>query len=395
MKLFLTDFRRISIRTTTIKSTPVDLRQSGRKSALGVPKLKRQSQKRLLRYSILAVNVVLLLAVIGFVVKHPSSTQAVQRTALDSSAAQTAGNPLDSLSSVDIAAHVARVTNLPEANAVANQADSVSAQLAITPADNNVIAKPQVVTTAVKSRRDIQTYVVKAGDTVSSIAAKFGVTSDSVRWSNGLNSDSVAAGTKLTIPPVNGIVYTVKAGDTVQSLSTKFGASKDQIIAFNDAEVSGLRVGEQIVVPDGTQAVGRASSAGGGVSYAAGFAWGSTAVYGANGYDFGWCTWYAANRRAQIGRPVPSNLGNAYSWYRIAAGAGLPVGLTPQVGAVAVNEGGNHVSVVEVVNPDGSFWVSEMNSRGQAAIDNPAPAGGWGQRDYKLYTSAGNLKFIY
>ncbi len=92
---------------------------------------------------------------------------------------------------------------------------------------------------------------------------------------------------------------------------------------------------------------------------------------------------------------MPSNLGNAYSWDRVAQGAGLSTGLTPQVGAVAVNTAGNHVSIVEEVNPDGSFWVSEMNSRGQASIADSTGAGGWGRQDYKLFTSPGALKFIY
>jgi surface antigen len=92
---------------------------------------------------------------------------------------------------------------------------------------------------------------------------------------------------------------------------------------------------------------------------------------------------------------VPSNLGNAYSWYRAAQAAGLPTGLTPQVGAVMVNEAGDHVAVVEQVNSDGSFWISEMNSHGQVSMSNSTPTGGWGVRDYKVVGSVGNMKFIY
>ncbi len=349
VKLFLTDFRRISIRTTTIKSTPVDLRQSGRKSALGVPKLKRRSQKRLLRYSILAVNVVLLLAVIGFVVKHPSSTQAVQRTTLDSSAAQTAVSPLDSLSSADIAAHVARVTNLPEANAVANQADSVSAQLAITPADNNVIAKPQVVTTAVKSRRDIQTYIVKTGDTVPSLATKFGITSETIKSSNMLTSDNLSVGQQLIISPVDGIAYKVKNGDTVDSLAVRYGASKDQIVAFNDTELSGLPVGQYIVIPNG-RTVAQSSSS----SPSLGLR-----LFGGGGYDAGWCTAYAS---AKAG--VPGGWGNANTWHIYAPLSGWTVSTVPRVGAVAQTSVGwaGHVGIVEAVSPDGTMIkYSDMN----------------------------------
>lgn len=328
-----------------------------------------------------------------FVAKGSNSTQAVHQSSVSSNSSSTAANPLDQLSSADIAVEVARLTRIDEAVSVANNADSINANLSTVAASSTVIAKPQVVGTGLKSKRDIQKYVTQPGDTVASVAAKFGITSNTILWSNNLSGNNLPAGKELLISPVNGIVYTVKAGDTPDSLAAKYRSNKDQIIAFNDAEVGGLRVGDLIVIPDGN-ASPTASSRAGFSSYS-GFAWGASAIYGYNGYDYGWCTWYVANRRAAIGRPVPSNLGNAYSWYRVAASVGLPTGFTPQVGAVAVNEAGNHVMVVEQVNADGSFWVSEMNSHGQVSMTDPTPAGGWGRVDFKLFASPGNIKFIY
>ncbi len=351
-------------------------------------RLFRRSQKRLIRYGLLVANLALVVAVIGFVVRNPHSSQAVQQSAALANSNSSAANPLDQVSSADIAVHVARLTHLPEATSVTNQADSVNAQLSLTSADNTVVAKPQIVATALKSRKDIQKYITQDGDTISSLAAKFSVTSNTIRWSNGLgNSDKLSAGREIwVLPGVNGVIYVVKSGDTPDSLATKFQANKGQIIAYNDAEVTGLPVGQRIIIPDGIQVVSRAIT---------GFAFGFAATYGFNGYDYGWCTWYVANRRAELGRPVPSNLGNAYSWYYLAQKAGLPTGATPRPGAVAVNTAGNHVSVVEVVNPDGSFWVSEMNSHGQRSMTDSTPWGGWAVRDYKLFTSVGALRFIY
>src|SRR6185312_1874592 len=143
---------------------------------------------------------------------------------------------------------VARMSNLPETTPISNQAESQASDLTIASTDDNVISKPQVVTTALKSRADIQSYTSATGDTISSVAAKFGVTSDSIRWSNNLTGDNLAAGTKLFIPPVNGLVYQVKTGDTADSLAAKYHASKDQIIAYNDGELSGLQIGEQIII---------------------------------------------------------------------------------------------------------------------------------------------------
>jgi len=360
-------------------------------------KLLLRSRKRITRISILAANVVLLGLVLVFVLRSPGGTDQVVRLSASSTgnSSESAINPLDQVSSADIAVHVARLVSLDEVVSVTNQADSVNAQLSFVPAANTVVAKPQIVATALKSKNDIKRYVTVAGDTVSALATRFGVTSESIKWSNGLTGNNLSAGSELFIPPVNGIAYVVKAGDTVDSLAQKFVANRDQIIASNDAEISGLKVGERILIPDGSVVpVTRSTSYN---AYFAGYAFGTSAMYGSNGYDYGWCTWYVSNRRAELGRPVPSNLGNAYSWYIVAQRAGLPTGLTPAVGAVAVTVGGNHVSVVEVVNPDGSFWISEMNSHGQVSMTDPRPTGGWGVRDYKLFpaSAVGKFKYIY
>jgi len=356
-------------------------------------KMRRKSvRKRVIRFSLLGANVVILVAILLFVLQDSNKTNAVSVPGTTASA--TTINPLDQLASANVALTVARMNNLPETTAITNQDDSEQVNLTIAASINDTVAsKPQVVSTQLKSKADIKNYVAVSGDTISSIANKFGVTSDSIRWSNGITGDTVAAGAKLVIPPVNGIVYTVKGGDTPDSLASKYGASKDQIVAYNDAEISGLQPGEQIIIPNGTVQAASSSSFSG--SSSAGFAWGSSAVYGSNGYDPGWCTWYAASRRAELGRPIPSNLGNAYSWYRAAALAGLPTGSTPAVGAVMVNQAGDHVAVVEAVNADGSFWISEMNSHGQVSMTNTTPTGGLFVRDYKLVPSVGSLKFIY
>jgi surface antigen len=284
------------------------------------------------------------------------------------------------------------MTNLPEVLAVVNQADSVGAELAVPPAQTTIIAKPQAVSTDLKSARDISSYVVQPGDTVASIAAKFNVTSESIMWSNNLSSATVSAGAKLVIPPVNGVVYTVKTGDTPDTIAQKYRASKEQIIAYNDAELSGLHVGQQIIIPNGQQPA--PVTARGAYSYGAS---GFSAVYGYNGYDFGFCTWYVANKRAAAGRTLPSNLGNASTWDDRANAGGLPVNKTPAVGAAVVTSqrGAGHVAYVERVNADGSIWVSEMNSRGQRGIDDPTPAGGWNRIDFKLIPASAAASYNY
>lgn len=327
-----------------------------------------------MRIGLVASNAVILAIVMAFVLQKPhASSSAIQPLAADTAAINdTVANPLDQLSSADIAQTVAQVNNLPESTAVINQAQSEAANIAMASTSNNVISKPQVVATALKSRADIQSYTTAAGDTISSLAAKFGVTSDSIRWSNNLPAagDSLNPGTKLSIPPVNGIVYTVKPGDTPASLAAQFHANQDEITAYNDAEIGGLVPGTQIIIPNATQnngATAASIASAAGLGGGNGFLFGGGPVYGYNGYDYGYCTWYVAT---QI--PVPANWGNASTWAYYAAMSGWKVSTTPTVGAIAQRGGGEgHVAIVTAVNPDGSIQVRDMNG-----------IAGWGRVGY-------------
>jgi len=223
-----------------------------------------------------------------------------------------------------------------------------------------MVAKPQVVTAGLKSNADIQSYKTVAGDTVLTLAQKFGVTSDSLRWSNNLLSDSLTPGSSVLVPPVNGIVYKVQVGDTVDMLAQKYSTTKDKITAFNDAEIKGLAVGTNIVIPDGIKAAPiTAAQIARAAPTAAALAWGGAPIYGYNGYDYGYCTWYVANRIS-----VPANWGDAHTWDNSAAASGWNVSNTPHPGSIAESDRGafGHVAYVEAVSPDGTMIkYSDMN----------------------------------
>jgi surface antigen len=100
-----------------------------------------------------------------------------------------------------------------------------------------------------------------------------------------------------------------------------------------------------------------------------------------NHFDYGYCTWYVANRRC-----IPW-FGNAWEWYGAAQQYGYPVGQVARVGAVAVWDqrmsGYGHVAYVESVQGDG-FTVSEMNYTAWGQVDtrfvpysNPGPLTGF------------------
>ncbi len=343
----------------------------GRKSRFLVTLLggKRRSKHLLTRVSLLGADLILLLGVIAFISNSTSAKVQGSKLSTALAPASTSSvntvNPLDQLASATIALSVARLDNLPETTAVSNQADSELALLNSAPANNSVITKPQVVATNYASNKDIKTYIVQPGDSITSIAQKFNLNNNSLLWSNNLYSDYVTAGTKLLIPPVNGIVYTVKAGDTPASLAQKFSANQSLIIAYNDAEINGIYPGERVIIPNGTEAP---------VStyYAYGFAFGYGAIYGFNGYDFGECTWYVATQIA-----VPANWGNADTWYLGARASGWRVSSVPTIGSIADTDAGylGHVAIVKGISPNGQeVYISEMNDWG-------APGGGFDRVD--------------
>jgi len=332
---------------------------------------KKNNRRRLIAASVVTGNVLILAVVVTVIVAGSSNGSSdTPLAAVATDTGTSVANPLDHVSSANIAQTVARMSNLSETTAVTNQADSETTELSMAPATANVIEKPQMVSsTSFASNKDIKSYTAVAGDTITSIAAKFGITSDSIRWSNNLTGDAVAAGTNLLIPPVTGIVYTVAAGDTPVTLAAKYKADQSKIIAFNDAELSGLKVGERILIPDGSKIVvpvGRSSGTASGV-------FSGPANYGGyNGYDFGYCTYWVAKLRAQNGNGVPTNLGNAATWAVRAAGMGLPTGTTPRVGAAVVTStrGAGHVAYVTGVNDDGTITISEMNHAGWNKVNS-------------------------
>ena len=93
-------------------------------------------------------------------------------------------------------------------------------------------------------------------------------------------------------------------------------------------------------------------------------------------YAWGQCTWWAAIRRAQIGKPVPGNLGNGGDWGDNAKASGYKVDQSPSPGdAVSFKPGTlgadqeyGHVAIVEEVHADGSILISEANARGVGVV---------------------------
>lgn len=98
--------------------------------------------------------------------------------------------------------------------------------------------------------------------------------------------------------------------------------------------------------------------------------------YPGNAYALGNCTWYVYNRFAQIGTYIYPYLGNAANWIYTAPLQGYAVTNKPQVGTAVVLAPGvagshttfGHVAFCEYVNADGTFLISEMNTKGEYSM---------------------------
>ncbi|MBT1160433.1 MULTISPECIES: CHAP domain-containing protein [Bifidobacterium] len=120
----------------------------------------------------------------------------------------------------------------------------------------------------------------------------------------------------------------------------------------------------------------------------------ATGENGGNAYPWGQCTWYAYNRRVELGLPVGSYFGNGADWADAARTFGYWVDSTARhVGDVVVFQPGQlnadsyygHVAVVEKIHKDGSIEVSESNVKGLGVISTRTISA----------TDAAQLQFIH
>lgn len=299
---------------------------------------------------------------------------------------------VDKTREVDLASIVAGQANLSVKNNVSERAISVYAKSQASQNDETVITKPTLSISSGNSA--LTTYMVEEGENANSVASKFGLTAQTVKWANGLVNDDVAVGVNLTIPVVDGVVYVVKEGDSVESIAQKYKGTSSSILSQNN--IDDVLVGETILIPGGELPVNErpgyttpsttstASTWSGyrGTSYSLSI--GTTRA--GNNYSYGYCTWYAYNRRVELGLPAYRSLGNANTWDDRSRASGITVSRIPIAGAIFQTDSGyyGHVGIVESVNADGTINISDMNG-----------IAGWGRIGYSNNVSPSGYWFIY
>lgn len=165
------------------------------------------------------------------------------------------------------------------------------------------------------------------------------------------------------------VIVTVQAGDTLSSIADANNTTYVRLFDANDfiANPDVIDVGQQVRIPDAneqlpdripeqpvavavTQPVAQSTT-----RHQTATAPKTYASSAGNTYYYGYCTWYAKERRPDL----PNMLGNGGQWVANAAARGYATGTTPRAGAIAEMAG--HVAYVEAVNGDGTLVISEMN----------------------------------
>ncbi len=280
---------------------------------------------------------------------------------------------VDELAAANAVTNLAETAELPSAGDLRESETSLTIKKSLSQNDAEVITKPDIVKPDTSAARGISSYVTKEGDTMESIAKKFKISSQTLRWANNTTSDAVEPNKTLVVPLVDGIVYTIKDGDTAQSLAEKYKTSAERVVLYNDIDDGAkLSTGSRIVLPGGelpeNERPGYVASRS--RSTTSGSRNWLTASVG-NRYAAGNCTWYAYERRLQLGRPIGSFWGHAKAWSDSARAAGFVVNNVPAPGAIIQNTWGGfgygHVGIVERVDGQ-NIYIMEMNYKGYNII---------------------------
>ncbi|WP_427705244.1 CHAP domain-containing protein [Staphylococcus sp. Mo2-6] len=274
-----------------------------------------------------------------------------------------------------------------------------------------------------------QIHTVKEDAKLSDIAQAFATTTNEIQLLNQLNDKvTVQAGEQLVLPDKD--IVEIKQGDTVLNIAAKYQLNLEQLYQLNP------NLGE-VIYPGQLVAVSEKGSAHlnnqlqsifneqqvqnetredndvpvtsnnfvpttqhtwdyvekevannqneGTQMYSNQYKPTQVASNGSNYYDWGQCTYYAFDRRQQLGKSVGNLWGNANNWASAASNSGYKVNRTPEVGAIFQSNAGNygHVGVVERKNPDGSIVVSEMNWQGV------------GQKSYRTIHNTDQYNYIH
>lgn len=216
--------------------------------------------------------------------------------------------------------------------------------------------------------REIIKHTIKESETLSGVATLYGLKTQTLLWANNLKENSIIRpGDKITVPPKDGLMHTVKSGDVLSKIAGTYKADVNKIIEWNNIKPDKIVEGQKLFVPDGKMppppppkpvyASGQASSS---VSVSKPTVNYTSPPSGCHRFPYGYCTWYAAQKRGC----VPWG-GDAKHWLANSRAYGYKTGSEPVPGAVMVTTESwwGHVAYVESVSGN-TVTISEMNKLG-------------------------------
>lgn len=230
----------------------------------------------------------------------------------------------------------------------------------------------------------------KFTENLEDIATTLNLTADEIKYSNpDKDTANLTAGVTLTVPPIHGVVYKILVGDTLRWIADKWSVDdfikiaqynnisdpdrikEDTVIIVPDAKFPPKE--RPVLVPYNTRISISNGSANVSTSNSS-FSSSSPSSSSASGNHFaeGYCTWWASERWHQLGRGYVPWFGNAGQWPAGARAMGYATGMTPRVGSIMATweSSVGHVAIVESVNSDGSWTVSEENYKGLYIISS-------------------------
>ena len=99
--------------------------------------------------------------------------------------------------------------------------------------------RPPLAVTALRLR--VTTYETRANETPTQVAGRFGLKPTTILWANGLQDPlkPLAAGTKLRVPPADGMLHQVQGNDTLAAIAAKYKVETTAITGYRANNVAG------------------------------------------------------------------------------------------------------------------------------------------------------------
>ena len=210
-----------------------------------------------------------------------------------------------------------------------SNSDGFAANLASVSTEVTDRVDPAIIAANDNSDKTIN-YTIQNGDTLTGLGWKYGVKLATLKYVNNIdNEDMIKPGMAIKIPPKGYEVSATLIAKRENDKAAKLAAANRNTVTRSS---STARIKSVSAAPGKK----------------------------ANGYPYGYCTYYVATRRA-----VPTGWGDAKNWFSSAKRAGWSTGSAPVVGAIMVTSESfwGHVAYVESVDGN-SFTVSEMNYKG-------------------------------